>query len=151
MKHADAASAIIDLLSGQIGNVYGGSYNEGITRRTVVNVPDNSTINVNEIYGGAYGTQILPPCDVYVANVNYHNTSEKARVKTIFGGNNNERRALFTRVNISSPVWSDKDRGYLGSVYGAGRGVDTWSEYTEVNLLSGARVYEVYGGGQMGL
>ena len=150
MKHADAASAIIDLISGQIGNVYGGSYNEGITRRTVVNVPDNSTINANEIYGGAYGTQILPPCDVYVANVNYRNTSEKARVKTIFGGNNNERRALFTRVNISSPVWSDKDRGYLGSVYGAGRGVDTWSEFTEVNLLSGARVYEVYGGGQLG-
>ena len=145
------ASAIIDLMRGQIATAYGGSWQEGITRRTVVNVPAQSTISIGNIFGGAFGTQILPPCDVYESNVNYHNTSELAKVTgAIYGGNNNERRTLYTHVNISSPVWSDKVKGYLAKVYGAGKGIDTWSEYTEVNLLSGARVFEVYGGGEMG-
>jgi len=146
----DNMSSIIDLLHGEISNAYGGSYNEGVTARTVVNVPEESTIKMKKIFGGAYGTQILPPCDVIQAIVNYQNTSENASVGTIYGGNNNERRALFTQVNISSPVWSEKSKGYLATVYGAGHGIDTWSEHTLVNLLSGAKVYEVYGGGEMG-
>ena len=147
----DEATAIIDLLHGRIHNAYGGSYQEGVTRRTVVNVPAESTIQIDSIFGGAYGKYILPPCDVYESQVNYKNTSENAQVfGAIFGGNNNERRSLFTQVNISSPVYSNKEKGYTGTVYGAGRGIDTWSEHTEVNLLSGAKVYEVYGGGEMG-
>ena len=147
----DEASAIIDLLRGRIHNAYGGSLQEGVTRRTVVNVPAESCIQIDSIFGGAYGRYILPPCDVYETQVNYKNTSEKAQVfGAIFGGNNNERRSLFTQVNISSPVWSNKKKGYTGTVYGAGRGIDTWSEHTEVNLLKGARVYEAYGGGEMG-
>ena len=147
----DQASAIVDLMSGQIAAAYGGSYQEGVTRRTVVNVPASSSITIGNIFGGAYGTQILPPCDVYETNVNYRNTNELATVTgAIYGGNNNERRALYTHVNISSPVWSNKASGYLAKVYGAGKGIDTWSEYTEVNLLDGAKVYEVYGGGEMG-
>jgi hypothetical protein len=146
----NAHSAVIDLIRGQIGAAYGGSYNEGVTRRSVVNVPEESTIKIGSIFGGAYGTKILPPCDVYESNVYYRNTSENARVSAIYGGNNNERRTLYARVFVSSPVWSDKDKGYLATVYGAGKGIDTWVEYTEVNLLDGAKVYEVYGGGQMG-
>lgn len=147
------ASAIIDLLRGDIKNVYGGSYREGVTRRTVVNVPEGSTIKVNNIFGGAYGTDTYHPCDVYEANVNYH--SANAIVEgAIFGGNNNERRTIYGKVNIYTPVYNgsyDKTgTPYLGTVYGAGFGGDTWSEYTEVNLESGARVYEVYGGGQAG-
>ena len=147
----DEASAIVDLLHGKIKNAFGGSYQEGVTRRTVVNVPAESTIKIENIFGGAYGKYILPPCDVYEAQVNYKNTSENAQMSgAIYGGNNNERRSLFTQVNISSPVWTNKDKGYTGTVYGAGRGIDTWSEYTEVNLLDGAKVYEAYGGGEMG-
>ncbi|MBR4533666.1 MAG: hypothetical protein IKO85_03875 [Bacteroidaceae bacterium] len=147
----DEASAIVDLLHGNIKNAFGGSYQEGVTRRTVVNVPAESTIKIENIFGGAYGKYILPPCDVYETQVNYKNTSEKAQMSgAIYGGNNNERRSLFTQVNISSPVWTNKDKGYTGTVYGAGRGIDTWSEHTEVNLLDGARVYEAYGGGEMG-
>ena len=147
----DKASAVIDLLHGRVGAAYGGSFNEGVTRRTVVNVPEQSTINIKNIFGGAYGSEILPPCDVYESNVNYRNTSENARVTgAIYGGNNSERRTLYAHVNISSPVWSNKNSGYLASVYGAGKGADTWSEYTEVNLNDGARVYEVYGGGELG-
>ena len=144
----DSISAIVDLLHGQVKKVYGGSYNEGITRRTVVNVPTASTIKLNEIFGGAYGTQILPPCDVYESNINY--SSNDAQIDTIYGGNNNERRTLYTKININSPVWSNKSKGYTATVFGAGKGVDTWSEHTQVHLNSGAKVYDVFGGGKMG-
>ena len=145
------SAAVIDLVRGQIAAVYGGSYNEGVTRRTIVNVPENSTISLQNIFGGAYGVHILPPCDVFESNVNYRNTNEKALVSgAIYGGNNSERRTLYAKVNIFSPVWSNKTLGDLAKVYGAGKGLDTWAEYTEVNLESGAKVYEVYGGGQLG-
>ena len=147
----DKCSAIIDLLHGEVGNAYGGSYREGVTCRTVVNVPEQSTIKIKNIFGGAYGLRILPPCDVILSNVNYCNTSENALVTgAIYGGNNNQRRAIFTNVNISSPVWSDKAKGYLAKVYGAGKGFNSWSEHTHVEMSSGAKVYEVYGGGEMG-
>ena len=147
----DKVSAIIDLLHGEIGNAYGGSFREGNTCRTVVNVPAESTIKIKNIFGGAYGLRILPPCDVIQSIVNYNNTSENALVTgAIYGGNNNQRRTIFTNVNISSPVWSNKEKGYLATVYGAGKGFNSWSEHTNVELLSGAKVYEVYGGGEMG-
>jgi len=147
----DKVSSVIDLLHGEIGNAYGGSYREGVTCRTVVNVPEESNIKVKNIFGGAYGLRILPPCDVIQSIVNYRNTSENALVTgAIYGGNNNQRRAIFTNVNISSPVWSNKEKGFLAKVYGAGKGFNSWSEHTHVELLSGAKVYEVYGGGEMG-
>ena len=142
------ASAVVDLISGQVKNAYGGGFSEGTTRRTVVNVPSGSTIQLNNIFGGAYGKDPLYPCDVYEAQVNYN--SENARVENIFGGNNNADRTLYGQVNVSVPVWKDKATGYLGTVFGAGFGKESWSQYTEVNLLAGARVYEVYGGGKNG-
>ena len=144
----DNASAIIDLVRGQISATYGGSFEEGVTRRTVTNVPNGSTIQLSRIFGGAYGADPMYPCDVYEAQVNYH--SEEARVSKIFGGNNRADRTLYGQVNIDVPVWQNKESGYLASVFGAGYGADTWSQYTEVNLKSGARVYEVYGGGNDG-
>ena len=145
----DDVSAIIDLANGRIAAAYGGSYHEGVTRRTLVNVPEQSTIHIGKIFGGAYGTNALPPCDVYESNVDYRNTSEKARVSGgIYGGNNSVRRTLYGRVNVSSPVWQNDS--LLGTVYGAGYGPLTWSEYTQVNLKSGAKVYQAYGGGEQG-
>ena len=155
----DSLSAVIDLVQGDILAAYGGSYNEGVTARSVVNVPVGSKIKIQNIFGGAFGTQILPPCDVFESNVNY-DSNDATVTGAIYGGNNNERRTLYAKVNITSPVWSDKAKGYTATVYGAGRGLDTWSEYTEVNLLpkplgvtgdyTGANVYEVYGGGELG-
>ena len=156
---ADKASAIIDLTRGQLKAVYGGSYEEGITRRTVVNVPVGSTVKLENIFGGAYGIKNDVACDVYEANVNW--SSENALVggyrSGIYGGNNNYRRTLYGKVNINAPVYYDKDNEYFATVYGAGYGKDTWSQYTEVNLNAnadptkdGARLYEVYGGGQLG-
>ena len=170
----DGHSTIIDLVRGQIGAAYGGSYAEGITRRTVLNVPVGSTIFMGSIFGGAFGTKTLPPCDVYESHVEYHsadatlvydpNTSELYQ-GAIYGGNNSERRTLYTHVNVDVPVVQKKVIQYDGeiegmslgeemssnaTIYGAGRGANTWSEYTEVNLADGAQVWEVYGGGQMG-
>ena len=157
--NGDKASAIIDLAHGKINAAYGGSYNEGVTGRTVVRVPQGSTINVHNVFGGAYGTDALPPCDVYASNVEYSSADavlrsvEKDGVTEaggIYGGNNNVRRTLYTKVDINSPVYTNKEKTSLGTVYGAGYGATTWSEYTLVNLNDGARVSQVYGGGQLG-
>ena len=154
-KSLDDVSAIVTLAKGQIGSVYGGSYKEGFTRRTVVNVPSGSTIKLGSIFGGAYGESNSAICDVYEANVEYH--SKDARVSYLYGGNNNARRTLYGRVNIDVPVWTDPSKTWLATVYGAGYGLDTWSEYTEVNLkanadatIGGAKVYQVFGGGYNG-
>lgn len=154
---SDKYSAIVDLISGRVQNVYGASYNEGITRRTVVNVPAGSTIWMDQLFGGGYGRALAVPCDTYESNVNW--SSSLATVgwyqDGIFGGNNNSRRTLYARVNINSPVYSvhphDQVTEQFATVYGAGLGVNTWCEYTEVNLNNGANMlYEVYGGGKQG-
>lgn len=147
------AAAVIDLMRGQISNAYGASYREGVTRRTLVNVPEGSTIHLNRIFGGAFGLKNNVPCDVYESNVNYN--SEQALVGNwrdgIYGGNNNARRTLYSFVNINAPVWYDKENEYTGTVFGAGYGKDSWAQYTQVNLNEGAKVYEVYGGGNAGM
>ena len=149
---ADQASAIIDLVRGQVKNTFGGSYQEGVTRRSVINVPVGATVQLDNIFGGAYGVDPMYPCDVYEAQVNYR--SADARVKAIFGGNNSADRTLYGQVNISAPVYSLKEapkpEDQYATVFGAGFGKDTWSQYTEVNLLEGAQVWEVYGGGNNG-
>ena len=170
----NGVSAIIDLVRGQLATAYGGSYREGVTRRSVINVPTGSTIAIGSIFGGAYGTDTFSPCDVYEANVNYNSanatliydpaTNERYQ-GAIYGGNNHERRTLYGRVNIGSKVVQQKviqykdeikgmEKGQVlnttATIYGAGRGANTWSEYTLVNLQNGAEVYEVYGGGQNG-
>ena len=163
----DGVSAIIDLVRGKIGSAYGGSLNEGFTRRTLVNVPKGSTIKLGyltdhvdddgnpytkthygNIFGGAYGENNDAICDVYEANVEFHSAAASV-AGAIYGGNNSYRRTLYGKVNVDVAV-TNKDNGYGTTIYGAGYGVNTWSEYTEVNLLKGASVWEVYGGGQEG-
>ncbi len=160
---AHKASAVIDLARGQISAVYGGSYQEGITRRTVVNVPEGSTLYANKLFGGAYGRidvstvenqevetpRIDVPCDVYEANVNY-NSADAEIDGAIYGGNNACRRTLYGKVNITKPVKGGDHWTGLVNVYGAGYGANTWSQYTEVNLENGAQVQETYGGGENG-
>jgi hypothetical protein len=161
----DNASAIIDLMSGRIKDVFGASYKEGVTRRTVVNVPAASTIYVNRIFGGGYGISNDVPCDAIETVVNWDSNNaiaEGYRIDAdmdddgslksggIYGGNNNFRRTLFSKINITSTV-KQNNEGYSAKVFGAGYGKDTWAQYTEVNLEEGARVYEAYGGGFGGM
>lgn len=162
-ENPDLASAIIDLFGGRIKDVFGASYKEGVTRRTVVNVPEGSTIHVNRIFGGGYGITNDVPCDVYEANVNYHSSTavtsgnpddvvdNNQKAGGIYGGNNNFRRTLYAKVNIDAKVVQNKQKDYTARVFGAGYGKDTWAQYTEVNLLNGANVYEAYGGGYGGM
>ncbi|MBR4276655.1 MAG: hypothetical protein IKQ32_06780 [Prevotella sp.] len=152
---ADQASAIVDLISGDISAAHGGGYEEGLTRRTVVNVPEGSIVKADKIFGGAEGTSVHKVCDVYESHVNYN--SETATAGTLYGGNDAFRQTLYAHVDVTTPVWSDKAKGYKATVYGSGYGLDTWANYTEVNLKpnanpekDGAIVYEVYGGGEMG-
>lgn len=150
----DKKSAIIDLIRGQIDAVYGASHKTGITRRTVVNVPVGSNIHLKNIFGGAYGENLSKGCDVYEANVNY-SSADAVVEDAIYGGNNAYRRTLYGRVNINAPIYTgevdNNNVGKLATVYGAGFGANTWSQYTEVNLNNGAKVAEVYGGGQAGM
>ena len=156
------ASAVLDLVRGQIGAAYGASCNEGVTRRTIVNVPEESTIQIGSIFGGAYGSDAYKPCDVYEAKVNWLTQSEDAYLISnpattltkgaIYGGNNYARRTLYGQINIEAPV-KQKHHQYgmtTATIYGAGCGSQTWNEYTEVNLKDGAKVWEVYGGGEAG-
>ncbi len=160
------ASTVIDLIRGHLKDVYGASYKEGITRRTIVNVPKGSTIYLNRIFGGAYGLDIAKPCDVFESNVNYHSRDAvmlghwidedldkdgNLMSGGIYGGNNSARRTLYCRINIDVPVVQNKAKGYTTKVFGAGYGKDTWAQYTEVNLNKDASVYEVYGGGYGGM
>ncbi|MBO4753738.1 MAG: hypothetical protein J5543_04030 [Bacteroidales bacterium] len=145
------AAAVVDLISGKFDKVFGGSYQAGVTRRTIVNVPEESTISIaSSLFAGAYGSKNEFPCDVFEGNVNF--SSENARVHYIYGGNNDYRRTLYGKVNINSPVryYSNEYGLTYGTVYGGGYGQNSWSQYTEVNLNDGAMVYEVYGGGYGG-
>ena len=157
-------TARVDLVSGKVHDVYGSSYKSGFTRRTEVNVPSVSTVNVYNIFGGGFGEDLGTVCDTYEATVNYNSENATVRSYTvkiddedvtysgaIYGGNNNSRRTLYSFINIESPVYSNKTSGYTAKVYGAGYGKDTWTQYTEVNLNNGANVYEVYGGGYGGM
>ena len=163
------AAAVIDLARGKIGAAYGGSLNEGVTRRTIVNVPGavtgsetktGSTIKLGSIFAGAYGSDIYLPCDVYEGTINYHSanalllydSSNSLMKGALYGGNNQKRRTLYGKINIDVPV-REKHPTYgttTATVYGAGCGANTWNEYTEVNLNAGAEVFEVYGGGEAG-
>ena len=145
----DKASAVIDLFRGQIRNVFGGSYEEGVTRRTVVNVPTGSTIAANNIFGGAYGLDSRYPCDVYESNVNYKSGDAQA-AGGLYGGNNNARRTIYANVNVTAPVWTNKSAGFQATVYGAGLGQATWAEYTNVTIGNGGVVYKAFGGGNAG-
>ena len=150
--------SVVDLYSGRLNNVYGGSNNEGLIGYSRVNVPKESTIKVNAIYGGGKGyddetvgedpTLVARFCDHYVTCVDYQ--SEDAIVAdAIYGGNQNRRIAFDTYVNIEAPVYQVKG-GYTATIYGGGHGTETVSGRTNVYMNKGSNIYKVYGGGRDG-
>lgn len=139
--------AEINLYGGKVNNVHGGAYTEGYTLATYINVPKNSTAQVNAIYGGGQGEEEGRPCDVGKSNILYASEDATTRMG-IFGGNNTARVTTQTNIVISAPV-KDND-GVLQSVYGAGYGSATVSGFTLVDLQEGAQAANVYGGGKQG-
>ena len=139
--------ATINLISGMAHNVHGGAYTEGYTLETHINVPKTSTVQVNAIFGGGQGEAESWPCDVGVSNINY--ASEQATVEEgIFGGNNTARATTETNITISAPV--KNQAGELREIYGAGYGAATVAGFTSIDLLAGAHVSNVHGGGKEG-
>ncbi len=163
------------LLKGHVKNVFGASLNEGCTENAHVYVPVGSTIHANAIFGGADGSIVKEhfesnadyndrlsefnsninkiPCDATNAFVEF--ASNQAIIDdAIYGGNNFQRRTVNSTVNISAPVKNKdivaEELTDLCDVYGAGYGGFTWATCTKVNLLSGAQVLDLYGGGRDG-
>ena len=137
----------VTLNGGYAHDVYGASYNQGITYLATVEVPSTSTAHVNAIFGGGKGEATLYPCDTYTSFINYN--SAKASVETaIYGGNNQYRITRFPHININVPV-KNAD-GDLKDVYGAGYGENTIAQYTKVNLNANSNVNNVFGGGRDG-
>ena len=145
--NSGAEQTVVNLYGGNVNNVHGGAYTEGYTWNSVINVPVESTIHANAIFGGGLGEEEGRPCDVGVATVNYF--SEDATVELgLFGGNNTARATKESHINVSVPVRNSN--GILQSVYGAGYGNATVAGFTHVDLMPGAHVAKVYGGGKEG-
>ena len=155
-----AGRTVVDLWAGRFNDVYGGSNKEGLIGFSRVNVPEQSTVHVNSIFGGGKGydvSQITDPdelervsplyCDHYITFVDYRGANAVVD-NAIYGGNNNRRIAFDTYVNIAAPV--KNSQGNLVTVFGAGYGKETTSGRTNVLLQNGAQVNQVYGGGHNG-
>ena len=161
--HPDSVSAIVTLVRGQFNDVYGASWSEGVTRRSVVDVPLGATFTAQRVFGGAQGSTNSKPCDVIEAYIRWNSStaivtgykgdydaSGNLSSGGVYGGNNAYRRTLYSKIDVNGTV-KQNSKGYTARVFGAGYGPNTWSQYTEINLNAGASVYEVYGGGYGGM
>ena len=152
-----AGRTMVDLYAGKFNNVYGGSNKEGMIGCTRVNVPAESTVKVNAIFGGGKGydesaLEANPAlaaryCDNYVTCVDFQGANAIVE-EAIYGGNHNRRIAFDTYVNIGAPV--NQSSGYQATVYGAGYGNETVSGRTNVYMDDGSNAYKVFGGGHDG-
>ena len=145
--NSGAQHSVINLYGGNVNNVHGGAYTEGYTWESEINVPEYSTIHANALFGGGLGEEEGRPCDVGEATLNYF--SEDATVELgLFGGNNTARATKESYINVNVPVRNNE--GILQSVYGAGYGEKTVAGFTHIDLMAGAHVAKVYGGGKEG-
>ena len=152
-----AGRTAIDMFAGNFHNIYGGCNQEGLVGYTRVNVPAESTVKVNAIFGGGKGysdasVAAMPVlaarfCDHYVTCIDYK--SKNVIVEdAIYGGNENCRIACDTYMNIEAPVMQSS--GYQANIYGAGYGRKTVSGRTNVFMNNGSNAYKVFGGGRDG-
>ena len=142
-------STNVTLYGGNIGYVFGGSYNEGGCLVTNVIVPSASTFKGKAIYGGSVGSSDDLPCDVRTSNVTLSSVNAYLSEGLVFGGNRNYRATNNTNVTISVPMLKSAEGDYL-TIYGGGDGEHTIAGHANVNLLSGAVVNTVYGAARNG-
>ena len=148
---------IVDLYAGSINSVYGGCNQEGLVGYTLVNVPTESKIKLNSIFGGSKGYDAekiaekpelsARYCDNYVTIVDFKGANTIVN-DAIYGGNRNCRVSCDTYINIEAPVMQSS--GYQATIYGAGYGAETVSGRTNVFMNSGSVAYKVFGGGRDG-
>ena len=142
-------STNVTLYGGNIGYVFGGSYNEGGCLVTNVIVPAGSTFKGKALYGGSVGSSDDMPCDVGTSNVTLASVNAYLSEGLVFGGNRNYRATDNTNITIGIPMLMSAGGDYL-TIYGAGDGEHTIAGHTNVNLLSGAIVNTVYGAARNG-
>ncbi len=152
-----AGRAVVDLYAGNLHNAYGGCKQEGLVGFTRVNVPAESTVKVNAIFGGGRGYDLSEienqpelgtrTCDHYVTCVDYKGTNAIVN-DAIYGGNQSCRIACDTYINIEAPV--NQGKGYQATIYGGGYGAETVSGRTNVFMNAGSNAYKVFGGGRDG-
>ncbi len=148
---------IVDLYAGSLHNVYGGCNQEGLVGYTRVNVPTESTIKLNAIFGGSKGYDAekiaekpelsARYCDNYVTIVDFKGANTIVN-DAIYGGNHNCRVSCDTYINIEAPVMQSS--GYQATIYGAGYGDKTVSGRTNVFMNDRSVAYKVFGGGRDG-
>ena len=137
----------ISLLGGTMRDVHGGAFTEGYTTATNIIVPVSSTAQVNALFGGGLGSEEGRPCDVGVSNITYRSADASVEAG-IYGGNHTARVTKKSNIVINVPVTNFI--GELRNVYGAGLGELTVSGFTSIDLQNGAKVANVYGGGEEG-
>ncbi|MBQ0056293.1 MAG: hypothetical protein KBT20_01440 [Bacteroidales bacterium] len=145
--NAGAQETGVVLNGGEARYIYGASFAQGISYASSVEIPETSTSRAKAIFGGAEGGSDAYPCDAYNTFVTWK--SPNARVQdAIYGGNNAYRMTRNAYISVSTPVKNFEDK--LTNVFGGGYGENTVTLYTNVSLLQGAQVANVYGGGNNG-
>ena len=153
-----AGRTVVDLFAGSFHNAYGGCNQEGLVGYTRVNVPSDSKIRMNALFGGGKGYDpalftgdsiVLAErfCDHYVTCIDFKGKNVIVQ-DAIYGGNENSRIACDTYINVEAPVV--KNDGSQANVYGAGYGKKTVSGRTNVFMNNGSNAYKVFGGGRDG-
>ena len=120
--------------------VYGGANANGQTTGKIrVNIGDNETTFVNEVYGGGKFADVKNTTTECYVNVYSNGTVNKA-----FGGGNNAS-IIGSKNNLQRAVTIDGGT-VLDSVYGGSNNSGTL-EYSHVILTNGAKAKTVYGAG----
>ncbi len=147
------AQPVLNVIScTSIGKVFGGGLGTGAAMYA------NPTVNVNMVQGEYYTA--LP--------VNENNPNKLGAVENVYGGGNEAAVYGSTRVNIGTeignPIAMESSTAtpnvlgaYItGTVYGAGKGVETDPDAaivtgnTQVNMAGGHISRSIYGGGELG-
>ena len=129
---------------GTVGDLYGGSNNEGDLTETHVEVKNSATIN--NVYGGGYGesTNINGPTDILISDSTIATTADDGKTGNVYGGGNAGKVIGDTSVVITTTEVQN-------NVYGGGLGEDaTVSGDTSVDISDTSSVHNVYGGGNAG-
>ncbi len=151
----------VNLYGGLLNEVYGGANQEGVCGSVLVNVPgptapagsrfykeQGSAVVMNALYGGGHGSYKALPCDVRDAVIEFHSSTAKVNLGSIYGGNNEYRATRNATINYSAKA-TDVDGRHL-NIFGAGNGELSVAARTRVNIAGTAQVLNVYGGGNEG-
>ena len=138
------------LYGGTVGDVYGGSDQEGVCSIAHVHVPEGSTVSARTIFGGSHGSFKPLPCDVREAYVDFDSDDAIVRSGYVYGGNNDCRASHYTYVHYNAKAKDANGRPL--TIFGAGYGQNTVAgrTYVAVGETRDAEVMNVYGGGNKG-